>query len=355
MRVIRGFLAITILALVIFVVIEQIDNSPEEVITDVTNVVKEGSHVLQSKVQPEESPSVELEGDIYQWIGESEQKLKENLGDPNRVDKSAYGYEWLVYNSSESQYIQFGVEEGKIISVYATGDNLEIAPVQSGASYEAVNDTFNFSDEISYNDGLSSYTFRLTEDDMKKRPLVQVDDSVFVQFYFDTFTSSLSSVRILTANTLLLHRPYEIEYRGNLPEQPELTEEQWNTVQAGMEQQVFDISNVIRHVHEKSHLEWDEKVSKVAYDHSKDMYENNYFSHFSLNGDGLKERLEAGEVLYASAGENIAAQYPDAPSAMEGWLNSEGHREALLSEDYNHLGVGVYRFYYTQNFLGKAL
>ncbi|GLO65882.1 MULTISPECIES: CAP domain-containing protein [Oceanobacillus] len=355
MRVIRGFLAITILALVIFVVIEQIDNSQEEVITDVTNVVKESSHVLQSKVQPEESPLIELEGDIFQWIGESENKLKEDLGEPNRVDKSAYGYEWLVYNGSESQYIQFGVEEEEIISVYATGDDLQIEPVQSGTTYEEVNDTFNFNNEISYNEGLSSYTFRLTEEDMKTRPLVKVDDSVFVQFYFDTFTSSLSSVRILTANTLLLHRPYEIEYRGNLPEQPELTDEQWNTVQKGMEQQVFDISNVIRHVHEKSHLEWDENVSEVAYEHSKDMHDNNYFSHISLNGDGLKERLEAGEVLYVSAGENIAAQYPDAASAMEGWLNSEGHREALLSDDYNHLGVGVYRFYYTQNFLGKAL
>ncbi|MFB4475823.1 CAP domain-containing protein, partial [Oceanobacillus caeni] len=33
---------------------------------------------------------------------------------------------------------------------------------------------------------------------------------------------------------------------------------------------------------------------------------------------------------------------------------SEGHREALLSEDYTHIGVGVYRLYYTQNFLAQA-
>ncbi|MBR3119412.1 MAG: CAP domain-containing protein, partial [Oceanobacillus sp.] len=45
----------------------------------------------------------------------------------------------------------------------------------------------------------------------------------------------------------------------------------------------------------------------------------------------------------------------DAPAAMEGWLNSEGHREALLSNDYTHIGVGVHRLYYTQNFLGKPL
>lgn len=68
---------------------------------------------------------------------------------------------------------------------------------------------------------------------------------------------------------------------------------------------------------------------------------------------GLKERLASEEVYYLAAGENIAAQYPDAPAAMQGWLNSKGHREALLEDDYTHLGVGVYHFYYTQNFLQK--
>jgi Uncharacterized protein with SCP/PR1 domains len=40
-------------------------------------------------------------------------------------------------------------------------------------------------------------------------------------------------------------------------------------------------------------------------------------------------------------------------AVMEGWLNSEGHRETLLNEQYNYLGVGVHRLYYTQNFLLK--
>lgn len=64
-----------------------------------------------------------------------------------------------------------------------------------------------------------------------------------------------------------------------------------------MEQQIYDITNIIRHRHGKDKLDWEESVSNVAFLHSKDMEENNYFSHYSLNGDGLKERLEAGEVF----------------------------------------------------------
>src|SRR5699024_11722582 len=83
------------------------------------------------------------------------------------------------------------------------------------------------------------------------------------------------------------------------------------------------------------------------------MYENNFFSHDSQDGRNLKDRLEEENIYYVSAGENIAAQHTDAPAAMEGWLNSEGHREAMLYEDYNRIGVGVHHLYYTQNFLLK--
>ncbi|BBP89067.1 hypothetical protein BsIDN1_26850 [Bacillus safensis] len=77
--------------------------------------------------------------------------------------------------------------------------------------------------------------------------------------------------------------------------------------------------------------------------HSEDMKENHYFSHESKKYGTLKDRLERGEVGFQLAGENIAYNYVDGPAAVEGWLNSEGHRKALLNKDYTHLGVGVKR------------
>jgi uncharacterized protein YkwD len=61
--------------------------------------------------------------------------------------------------------------------------------------------------------------------------------------------------------------------------------------------------------------------------------------------------LTAANVPFQMAGENIAAHYVDGPAVVEGWLNSKGHRESLLSGDFTHLGVGVYQKYYTQNFI----
>ncbi|MGM8211863.1 CAP domain-containing protein [Virgibacillus sp. W0430] len=309
---------------------------------------------VKTKQVPERKRTKELmTGDLYNWIGMPSDELKEVLDEPDRKDKSAYGYTWWVYTNQEDEYIQFGIKNGEIVTIYGTGDDLSASPLEIGQSYEDVESVFAFSKEISYRKDISFYTFRLSAEDLRKQPLIQLEDDLYVQCYFDTFTNELSSLRILDADTLLMHRFYEIEYRGMLDEVANFSREEWEEIEKGMEQQIFDLTNVFRHRHEQSPLRIDEQASAVAFKHSKDMADNNYFSHYSQNGNGLKERLAAEEVFYIEAGENIAAQYSDAPAAMEGWLNSKGHREALLKENYTHLGIGVYRQYYTQNFLAK--
>ncbi|MBY7143747.1 CAP domain-containing protein [Virgibacillus sp. NKC19-3] len=350
MRVIRNIVILALLGIGGFYLLELDASSPEKAMDSTSDVVERESRI-ERKTAPEKEPQPMEEG-LFQWIGESQQSLVENLGEPQRKDLSAYEYTWWVYTDN-STYTQFGIQDNEIITVYATGSELDTEPIQVGQPYDDVDEQLSFVSEVTYNPGFSSYTFQLNQDDLKTRPLIKISDDVFMQVYFDTFTEKLSSIRVLTADTLLRHRPYELEYRGDLPDEPELTDEQWAKVEEGMEKQLFDITNVMRNQHEQSKLTWEDTVSEVAFSHSKDMAENDYFSHYSQNGDGLKERLSFDDISYVTAGENIAAQYPDAPAAMEGWLNSEGHREALLNGDYTHLGVGVYRFYYTQNFLEK--
>ncbi|MGM0940968.1 MAG: CAP-associated domain-containing protein [Bacillota bacterium] len=354
MRFIKSIILLSLLAVVGFYFLEQNDMSPEATIESISDSVKEKQQLLKTKVVPEKKEEIPLAGELFQWFGKSTDALIQSMGKPTRKDPSAYGYTWWVYTDQKETYVQFGVADDKIQTIYATGNNINIKPVTLGESYENISKQFNFSDEVTYRNGLTSYTFKLKDEDKKMRPLVKLSDSVFMQLYFDTFTNTLSSVRVLEAETLLKHQPYELQYRGNLPEQPDLTNEQWAKVEEGMEQQIFDITNVMRHKQGKTTLKWEKSVGEVAFLHSKDMSDNNYFSHSSLDGRGLKDRLDEGKVSFVSAGENIAAQYPDAAAAMEGWLNSEGHRKALLSDDYTHLGVGVYRLYYTQNFLAKA-
>ncbi|MDF2789063.1 MAG: rane protein [Neobacillus sp.] len=285
-------------------------------------------------------------------LGQDLAYLKGILGEPQRIDESMYGYQWYIYNIDYSRYVQVGVDNNKVVTVYAIGENVDVSPFKIGQPIEEIFNTQSIDTNIDIEYKGNSYRFELNDTDLNLRPLIKLGD-VFVQLYIDKFTGSLSSVRFLNDETLIKQRPYELGYTGELIEVIEPTEDVWRLIEEGTEKEILDITNVMRLRHNVKSLEWDQETSEVAYSHSKDMSDSNDFSHTSKKFGSLSDRLEAANVAYKSAGENIAANYPDGPAVAEGWLNSKGHRESLLNDEFTHLGVGVYQKYYTQNFIRK--
>lgn len=286
-------------------------------------------------------------------IGLKTSDVRSILGLPNRIEPSFYGYDWWVYQESPDHYLQVGVENGRIVTVIVLGDERDITPFSIGQPIQEIFQKVVFVTDVEIEFEGTSYRFELTEEDLNLRPLVKIGD-IYAQLYFDRYTQKLSSVRFLNAETLIKQQPYELIYRGALYEPEPLTHVEWTRAAEAAEKQIFEMTNVMRDRFDLPQLEWDPLTSEVAFAHSKDMFENQYFSHTSPTNGELKDRLEAVDVLFEMAGENIAAQYTDAEAVIEGWLNSEGHRETMLQEEYTHLGVGVYRKYYTQNFLKKS-
>lgn len=287
---------------------------------------------------------------ISAQVGKSAKHWVEVFGQPSRKDPSSYGYEWWIYNEQPELYMQAGVEGGRIVTVYVAGSHLNIAPYKIGQSIEDIYRTTLLDTEIVVKNSKGSYRFELSEEDLNIRPLVQLGE-VYAQLYIDKFTGSLSSVRFMSKDTLIRQRPYELAYRGELVEPKPPDEAEWRAIEAGSEQQIFDLTNVLRRRYEVPEVAWSEETSQVAFKHSRDMHEQEYFSHESPTFGDLAKRLQNGNVEFQSAGENIASLYMDGPAAVEGWLNSEGHRKTLLNKDYTELGVGVYEKNYTQNFI----
>jgi uncharacterized protein YkwD len=248
--------------------------------------------------------------------------------------------------------LQVGVENGKVVTVYVMGKDVNVSPFKIGQSIEEIFSTVFIETNINIDLENSSYQFELSDTDVNMRPLIQLGD-IFAQLYFDKFTGTLSSIRFVDPPTLIKQRPYELVYRGDLLEAKPIETFEWVEIEKATEQQIFDLTNILRQRHQLQVLEWDDEVSKVAQGHSQDMFETKTFSHTSEKYGELSDRLEASDVFYQLAGENIAANYIDAPAVVEGWLNSKGHRETLLNEEYTHLGVGVYHKYYTQNFIQR--
>lgn len=119
---------------------------------------------------------------------------------------------------------------------------------------------------------------------------------------------------------------------------------------------IFELTNGFRAHHNIAPLKYNDKLSDVARKHSQDMADKDYFSHTSMDGTSLSERINRSGMKWSSCGENIAAGHRTELATFDQWLNSLGHRENML-QSTGDLGIGsayngssIYGYYHTQNF-----
>jgi uncharacterized protein YkwD len=97
-------------------------------------------------------------------------------------------------------------------------------------------------------------------------------------------------------------------------------------------------------------LDGNGKLENAATRHSRDMEEHNYFSHTSLDGDSLVDRIRQTGYLSGSSnwvvGENIgwgSGSSATPRSMVKAWMNSSGHKDNILKPAFRDIGVGVAR------------
>ncbi|MGP4078448.1 SafA/ExsA family spore coat assembly protein [Pseudalkalibacillus sp. R45] len=125
-----------------------------------------------------------------------------------------------------------------------------------------------------------------------------------------------------------------------------------------VEAQVVDLVNQERAKHGLHPLKANWELSRVARYKSKDMLQNNYFSHTSPTYGSPFQMMRDFGISYRTAGENIAAGQTTAQAVMNAWMNSDGHRKNILSSNYKEIGVGYakggsYGHYWTQMFITR--
>ena len=106
------------------------------------------------------------------------------------------------------------------------------------------------------------------------------------------------------------------------------------------EQIFFNLINNKRIENNLPEFELDETLLNLARLKANDLVENNYFSHTSPKLGSLYEMLLNNQVSYSNASENIARNI-NANSAIESLMNSEAHKNNLLSENFNYTGIAV--------------
>ncbi len=102
-------------------------------------------------------------------------------------------------------------------------------------------------------------------------------------------------------------------------------------------------------------LKYDWELARVAKYKSRDMNNVGYFSHNSPTYGSPFTMMKDFGISYKSAGENIARGQASAEEVVNAWMNSPGHRENILNEDFTHIGVGYVDDgrHWTQMFIKK--
>jgi uncharacterized protein YkwD len=158
----------------------------------------------------------------------------------------------------------------------------------------------------------------------------------------------------LVANTSLFEKQLNGIFGGALnetlnfmtvkPEGKELVNLRF-TVKDGLpdeqaEQEMFALVNTERAKEGLQFVSFDNSLRDVARAHSDDMFSRGYFSHYTPEGASPFDRMNDADIQYTFAGENLALA-PSTKLAMQGLMNSPGHRANILNPSFNKIGVGV--------------
>lgn len=139
-----------------------------------------------------------------------------------------------------------------------------------------------------------------------------------------------------------------------------------------LEKKIHDLINVQRQENSKAALSFDPELTSIALSHSQDMASRHYFSHYTPEGadptarglsvgyhchkdlpngyhvDSLAENIFQNNLyrtFYMTDGVITYYAWNDmdalASTTVQGWMQSPGHRENILTDNYDREGIGV--------------
>jgi|GEM_PF-1047046 len=129
------------------------------------------------------------------------------------------------------------------------------------------------------------------------------------------------------------------------PETPPISEETLTEAQ-----KILELVNNERSKRGLNKIKLNTELNNAAFNHSKDMNDNNYFDHEGLNGSNFSERSIKENYTGFPRSENIAKGYQNANDVHLGWMKSEGHKKNILLADITEMGLGKSGTLWTQIF-----
>jgi len=105
--------------------------------------------------------------------------------------------------------------------------------------------------------------------------------------------------------------------------------------------EIVRLTNIQRQDRGLPSLRLDSQLSAAAATKAQDMLANNYWAHVSPSGTQPWSFIVNSGYAYRYAGENLARDFSDPNSIVSAWIDSPSHKDNLLSNRYQDIGVAV--------------
>jgi uncharacterized protein YkwD len=119
------------------------------------------------------------------------------------------------------------------------------------------------------------------------------------------------------------------------------------TSMTGLESGVLQQLNAVRADHGLPALRSNAKLAAAADQHSREMADDGYFDHNSIDGTSFANRIAKWYSLASFhswyVGENLLWSSPsvDPSGAVALWMRSPGHRANILNSRFREIGIGA--------------
>lgn len=108
---------------------------------------------------------------------------------------------------------------------------------------------------------------------------------------------------------------------------------------------LIDLTNETRKDNLLPPLSRNIQLERAAMLKGKDMATKHYFSHDSPNGATPWYWLTEAGYKFMYGGENLAVNFTSSKAVKDAWLNSPKHKENILNENYEDIGIAVVHSY----------
>jgi hypothetical protein len=295
-------------------------------------------------------------------IGMPMNDLLQSVGPPGRIDPTAFGFEWWVYNQDLTRFLMVAVRDEQVVKIYSNASQWQYREARVGMPLAELLTQMAFRQEIEFpyktgqftispRGGARNWSYLYYDSTAPTETIV----TVMYDLHDDNRVTSimLSEVEAYLATA---NYRWHLNWRGDRPEfgPQELSPAEQAAVDAASARQALDLINAIRVRNGLHPLYWHSALAKVAQSHTEDMYYNDFFAHVSPTAGIVSDRTRASRIPFSFVGENIAYGWNDAIKTHEALMNSLGHRRNVLNEDFIELGAGAYQSHkYTHKFIRR--